>query len=108
MSLKSPGNGGSITQGTNGSIKQGYTDSSGTPGSVTNNSPRGRAAFAAAGTSVTVTNSTCALTSSVLVSLGGSDLTATSVRVTAAGGSFIVTANAAATGTTPFDFLVVN
>lgn len=85
-----------------------YTDSSGTPGSVTNNSPRGRAAFAAAGTSVVVTNSLVAATSTVLVQLGGADATLTSVRVTAAAGSFTVTGNAAATGITPFDFLVIN
>jgi len=85
-----------------------YTDSSGTPGNVTNNSPRGRAAFAAAGSSVVVTNSLVAATSTVLVSLGGSDATLTSVRVTPAAGSFTVTGNAAATATTVFDFLVVN
>lgn len=85
-----------------------YTDSSGTPGNVTNNNPRGRAAFAAAGSSVVVTNSLVAATSTVLVQLGGTDATLTTVRVTAAAGSFTVTGNAAATATTPFDFVVVN
>jgi hypothetical protein len=43
-----------------------------------------------------------------LVSLGGTDATLTSIRVTAAAGSFTVTGNAAATAITKFDFLVVN
>lgn len=85
-----------------------YTDSSGTPGNATNNSPRGRAAFAAAGSTVTITSSLVTATSSVHVQLGGSDATLTSVRVTAAAGSFTVTGNAAATATTVFYFLVIN
>lgn len=84
------------------------TDASGTPGNATINNLSGRAAFAAAGTTVVITNSLVTAASKVFVSLGGSDATLTSVRVTAAAGSFTVTANAAATGTTPFDFLVVN
>ena len=89
-------------------VKATYTDSSGTPGNVTNNKPRGRAAFAAAGTSVTVTNAMVNATSTVLVQLGGADATLTTVRVTQAAGSFTVTGNAAATGTAPFDFQVIN
>ena len=85
-----------------------YTDSSGTPGNATNNSPRGRAAFAAAGTSVVITSTLVTATSTILVSLGGTDATLTSVRVTSAAGSFTVTGNAAATATTPFDWVVVN
>lgn len=84
------------------------TDISGTPGNGTVNNPRGRAAFAAAGTTVVVTNSLVTATSTVLVQLGGSDVTLTTVRVTPAAGSFTVTGNAAATATTPFDFFVVN
>ena len=84
-----------------------FTDSSGTPGNVTNNSARGRAAFAAAGSSVVVTNSQVAANSTVLVQLGGSDATLTTVRVTPAAGSFTVTGNAAATGITVFDFIVI-
>lgn len=85
-----------------------YTDSSATPGNVTNNSPRGRAAFAAAGTSVVVTSSLVTATSSVQVSLWGGDATLKSVCVTPAAGTFTVTGNAAATGITKFDFLVIN
>lgn len=85
-----------------------FTDSSATAGNVTNNSPRGRAAFAAAGTSVVVTNSLVAVASTVLVSLDGADATLTSLRTLPAAGSFTVTGNAAATGITRFDFFVIN
>lgn len=84
------------------------TDSSGTPGNATNNNLSGRAAFAAAASTVVITNSLVTAASKVFVSLGGSDATLTSVRVTPAAGSFTVTGNAAATATTVFDFLVVN
>lgn len=85
-----------------------FTDSSGAPGNAANSSPRGRAAFAAAGSAVVVTSTLVTANSSVLISLGGVDATLTSVRATTAAGSFTVTGNAAATGATPFDFLVVN
>jgi len=85
-----------------------YTDSSGTPGNASNSSPRGRAAFAAASGTVTITSTLVTAASSVQVMLGGADTTLTSARVTAAAGSFTVTGNAAATGATPFDFLVIN
>ena len=89
-------------------MRASYTDSSGTPGNVTNNSARGRAAFAAAATTVVVTSSLVFAASTVMVSLGGADATLTGVRVTPAAGSFTVTGNSAATGVTPFDFFVVN
>lgn len=89
-------------------LKVSSVDSSATPGNVTNNSGRGRAAFAAAGTSVTVTSNLVTATSTVLVQLGGADATLTTVRVTPGAGSFTVTGNAAATGITPFDFQVIN
>lgn len=89
------------------SLLSALTDSSGTPGDVTNNAARGRAAFAAAASTVVVTSSLCAADSSVFVSLGGADATLTSIRVTPGAGSFTVRGNAAATGITPFDFLVV-
>lgn len=84
------------------------TDSSGTPGNATNNNLSGRAAFAAAASTVVITNSQVTAASKVFISLGSADATLTSVRVTPAAGSFTVTGNAAATGTTVFDFLVVN
>ncbi len=85
------------------------SDSSGTPGNVTNNNQLGRAAFAAAGTTVVVTNSSVTATSEVFINLLTTDATLTSARVTAiAAGSFTVTGNAAATAATTFSFLVVN
>lgn len=84
------------------------SDISGVPGNGTANTISGRAAFAAAGTTVVVTNSKATATSKVFVQLGGADATLISVRVTAAAGGFTVTGNAAATGIVPFDFLVVN
>lgn len=84
------------------------TDSSGTPGNATNNNLSGRAAFAAAASTCVITNSKVTAASKVFVSLGSADATLTSVRVTPGAGSFTVTGNAAATGTTVFDFLVVN
>lgn len=89
------------------SLQAALTDGSGTPGNVTQNVAHGRAAFAAAASTVVVTNSQVAANSTVLVSLGGADATLTSVRVTTAAGSFTVTGNAAATGTTPFDYIVI-
>jgi hypothetical protein len=86
-----------------------FLDSSGTPGNVTNNNPRGRAAFAAAGSAVTVTNNLVVAGSTVLVSLNSADATLTFIKSAAPGaGSFVVTGNAAATATTVFDFVVIN
>lgn len=98
---------GSFTSLRQTSFLSALTDGSGTPGNVTQNVSHGRAAFAAAGSSVTVTNSQVAANSTVLVQLGGSDATLTSVRCTPGAGSFVVTGNAAATGITPFDYLVI-
>lgn len=84
------------------------TDSSGTPGNVTNNSPLGRAAIAAAATTCVVTSSLVTANSEVFVEMISNDATLTSLRVTTAAGSFTVTGNAAATAATSFRFLVVN
>lgn len=85
------------------------TNSTGTPGNVTNNSANGRAAFAAAGSSVVVTNSSVAATDTVQVTLlGAADATLTAiVGVTVAAGSFTVTGNVAATATKGFMFTVI-
>ena len=100
---------GSLTGGAGGSLHLSFTDTSGTPGATaTINTPRGRFAFAATNTAVTVTCSACATTSTVLVSLGSLDTGATSVRVTPGNGSFVVTAIAAAAATTVCDFVVFN
>jgi hypothetical protein len=97
------------TPGTGGSLAQGYTDNSGAPGSTTINTPSGKAAIASAASACTVTCSACLSTSKVFISLLGNDATAVSARVTSINaGNFVVTAVAAATGNTAFDFLVVN
>lgn len=86
-----------------------YTNSAATPGNVTNNSPRGKAAFAAAGSSVTVTSSLVTAASTVLCALETADATLTQIlRATPTAGSFTVTGNAAATATTTFSFQVIN
>ena len=99
---------GSTTVTRVGSLTVLTTDTSGTPGNATINTLSGRAAFAAAGSTVVVTNSTVTATSKVFVSLRAGDATLDSVRVTPAAGSFTVTGNAAATAITIFDFFVVN
>jgi hypothetical protein len=83
------------------------TDSSATPGNATINTLSGRAAFAAAGTTVVITNSKVTVNSKVFVQQR-TDATLKSVAVVPAVGSFTVTANAAATATTIFDFFVIN
>lgn len=101
----------SPANGVGGSLGAGgYTDSTGAPGNVTNNSPSGRAAVAAAASTCVVTNSSVLATSKVFVQLlGAADATLTSiVGVTIAAGSFTVTGNAAATAAKSFEFLVVN
>lgn len=82
------------------------TDSSGTPGNVTNNSGSGRAAIAAGATTVVVTSSAVAAADHVFIqprAIG----TPTMWSVTTAAGSFTVTVNVAAGATWPFDFVVV-
>lgn len=96
------GVGGSVSAG-------GYTDSSGTPGNVTNNSPSGRAAFAAAAAAVTVTNAAVTATSVVICILVSADATLTQIKnVVPAAGSFTVNGNAAATAAATFMFIIFN
>lgn len=100
---------GAALSGAGGSLTQPLTDASGSPGNATINTPRGRAAIAAAASSCVITSSSVLATSAVLISLKGTDTTAVTARVSAqSAGSFTVTAVAAATANTTFDFLVVN
>lgn len=85
-----------------------FTDTSGTPGNATANTPRGKSAIAAGVASCTITNNLCKTTSSVYVTLNGLDTTLTSISVVPANGSFAVTGNAAATANVPFSWLVQN
>lgn len=86
-----------------------WQDASGSPGNATQSTIHGRAAFAAAASTVTITNVNVQTANvSVFVQLLDNDATLTSMRVTSiAAGSFTVTGNAAATGTTRFTYLIV-
>lgn len=83
-------------------------DSSGTPGNQTSNTPSGRCSIAAAGTTVTVTNSLVTAASRVFVEIATNDATAVIKNVVAGAGSFVITLNAATTGTTAINWFVVN
>lgn len=109
--LASPPSIGTTTAGVvkTSDLRMNYTDSSSTPGNVTNNSPSGRAAFAAAASTVVVTSSLVTANSIVQCALETADGTLTQLlRVTPAAGSFTVVGNAAATGTPKFTFQVIN
>ena len=83
-------------------------DSSGTPGNQTANTPSGRCSIAAAGTTVTVTNSFVTAASRIFAEVGTNDTTALIKNVVPGSGSFVVTLNAAATATTNINWFVVN
>lgn len=82
------------------------TDSSGTPGNVTNTSGSGRAAIAAGATTVVVTSSAVGAGDHVFIQPRAIGTPAMWSVVTAAG-SFTVTVNVAAGATWPFDFVVI-
>lgn len=84
------------------------TDSSGTPGAVTNNSISGKAAIALGASSVTVTNDNTSTTSIILITPLDLDTTLTSFKVAAGSGSFTVTGNTVATAAWRFNFLVIS
>ncbi|CAB4168717.1 hypothetical protein UFOVP580_24 [uncultured Caudovirales phage] len=85
------------------------TDTSGTPGNATINQCLGRAAFAAAASTVVISDTRVTTNSEIFVQLRTADSTLTIARVTSQGaGTFTVTGNAAATAITQFSFLVVN
>lgn len=83
------------------------TDASGTPGNVTQNVLRGRAAIAAVASTCVVTNSNVTATSQILLTIQGNDTTLKSATATPATGSFTVQGNAAATATVKFDYTVI-
>lgn len=110
--LASPPSIGSTTPGVvkTSNLQATYTDSTGTPGNVTNSSPRGRVALAAAASTVVVTSTIVTAASMIIAMVRSTDGAATDiVTTTAAAGSFTITMNAATTGTAcVLDFLVVN
>lgn len=80
----------------------------GTTGAQTINKIAGSVNFAAAATSLDVTNSLVTANSVIIATVGTNDATMTSVQVVAGAGSFTIYANAAATAETRVDFLVIN
>ena len=80
----------------------------GTTGAQTINKIAGSVNFAAAATSLVVTNSLVTANSVIIATVGTNDATMTSVQVVAGAGSFTIHANAAATAETRVDFLVIN
>jgi hypothetical protein len=80
----------------------------GTTGAQTIDKIAGTVNFAAAATSLVVTNSLVTANSVIIATVGTNDATMTSVQVVAGAGSFTLHANAAATAETRVDFLVIN
>lgn len=80
----------------------------GTTGAQTINKPSGTVNFAAAASSLVVTNSHCTVNSLVFATVRTNDSTATIKNVVPAAGSFTIRLNAAATAETSVGFLVVN
>lgn len=108
-------NGATIGQTTPAAVKTSnsqaaFGDSSGTPGNVTNNNPRGRVALAAGASTIVVTSTLVTASSLVMTQMRSTDGAATAVvSAIASAGSFTITFNGASTGTAAqVDFLVVN
>lgn len=80
----------------------------GTTGAQTINKTMGSVNFAAAATSLVVTNSLVATTSIIIATVATNDTTMFGVKVVAASGSFTIYANAAATAETRVNFIVLN
>lgn len=80
----------------------------GTTGAQTINKASGSVNFAAAATSLVVTNSIVTANSVIVCTVGTNDVTMLSVRVVAGSGSFTIYANAAPTSETRVNFVVFN
>lgn len=80
----------------------------GTTGAQTINKPSGSVQFAAAATSLVVTDSLCTATSKVFVQLSTNDATAVLGSAVPASGSFTINMKTAPTGTTVVAFFVMN
>ncbi len=93
----------------NGKITQDCTIiTAGTTGAQTINHPSGQVNFAAAASTLVVTNSLVTTSSIVWVQVLGTDVTAKTATVTKSSGSFTITLNAAATAETAVEFIVFN
>lgn len=92
-----------------GKIVQGATNTAaGTTGNQTINKPTGTVNIAAAGTSVTVTNSLVTSSSIVFCVVRTNDSTALIKNVVPSSGSFTINMNAAVTAETSIGFMVIN
>jgi len=92
-----------------GDLQLGKTvTAAGTTGAQTINKTAGTVNFAAAATSLVVTNSLVTANSIVICTVGTNDATLKSVCAVAGAGSITLTANAAATAETRVNFLVIN
>jgi hypothetical protein len=92
-----------------GDVQLGKTvTAGGTTGAQTINKTVGTVNFAAAATSLVVTNSLVTANSIITATVGTNDTTMKSVAVVAAAGSFTLHANAAATAETRVNFHVFN
>ena len=80
----------------------------GTTGARTINKNAGSVNFAAAASSLVVTNSLVTANSIIIATVATNDATMTSVQAVAAAGSFTLYANAAATAETRVNFIVIN
>jgi hypothetical protein len=80
----------------------------GTTGAQTINKTTGTVNFAAAATSLVVTNSLVTTSSIIIATVGTNDTTMKSVQVVAGAGSFTIYANAAAAAETRVNFLITN
>lgn len=80
----------------------------GTTGAQTINKNAGTVNFAAAATSLVVTNNRVTTSSIIIATVASNDATMTSVQAVAGSGSFTLYANAAATGETRVNWVVIN
>ena len=96
-----------ITSG-GGIVVNSTVTSGGTTGNQTIDKPSGTVNFAAAATTLTVTNSLVTTSSIVFAVVRTNDATATIKNVVPGSGSFVITLNAAATAETSVGFFVIN
>ena len=80
----------------------------GTTGAQTINKPSGTVNFAAAATSIVVTNSLCTTSSIIIATVRTNDTTMKSVAAVPGSGSFTLYADAAATAETSVGWLIIN
>jgi len=98
-----------LTIGSTGDIRLPKTiTAAGTTGARTINQTSGSVNFAAAATSLVVTNSLVTANSVIICTVGTNDTTLKSVAAVAAAGSFTMHANAAATAETRVNFIITN